>query len=142
MNTLLRHLELALTLVGLVVISGVTALIAPRDVGPWQVAAITATLVGVVHGILFWPVRRRQRAVRLQAVAEIQVMLKDVINNQLTVIQGMDYLRTEDPAQTQHATRLISRSVAAISDAIQHLSEESLQAWRNQYGGRGPAPSP
>lgn len=142
MTILLRHLELIFTLVGVLVIFGVTALITPHDVGPWEVAAITAVLVGVVHGVLFWAVRRRQRVVRLHAVAEIQAMLKDVINNQLTVIQGMDYLRSADPSQTDRATDQIARCVTSISDALQHLSEESLQAWRNKYSFRQSDPLP
>ena len=133
MTILLRYLELILTLVGIVVIFAVTGLITPRGVGPWQVAAITAILVGIVHGLTFWLVRRRQRVVRMQTVTDVQSMLKDVINNQLTVIQGMNYLRTEDPAQTQRATAQIARCVTSISDALQHLSEESLQAWHNKY---------
>ncbi len=133
MSILLRYLELILTLAGLVVTFAVTALIAPLGISHWQIAATTAMIVGVVHGVLFWVVRRRQRNVRLEAVNEIQAMLKDVINNQLMVIQGMDDIRTADPAQAQRAHAQISRSVTSISDALQHLSEESLRAWRNKY---------
>lgn len=133
MTILLRYLELILTLVGIIVIFAVTGLVTPRGVGPWEVAAITAVLVGIVHGVIFWLVRRRQRAVRMQTVTDVQSMLKDVINNQLTVIQGMDYLRTADPAQTQRATAQIARCVTSISDALQHLSEESLRDWHNKY---------
>ncbi len=118
---------------GVVIIFAVTGLITPRDIGPWQVAAITAIIVGIIHGVIFWLVSRRQRAVRLQTVADIQATLKNVINNPLTVIQGMDYLRTADPAQTQHATAQIARCVTSISDALHHLSEESLKAWQNKY---------
>lgn len=141
MTILLRYLELLLTLAGLAVIFGVSAIIAPSGTTTWQVAAITATLVGVVHGVLFWAIRQRQRAMRLQTVREVQSMLKDIINNQLTIIQGMNHLRSEDPSQTQRATDQISRCVTSISDALQHLSEESLQTWRNKYTRR-PAPAP
>jgi membrane protein implicated in regulation of membrane protease activity len=133
MIILLRYLELILTVVGLLVVFAITALIAPLGINQWQVAAITAMVVGVVHGLLFWVVRRRQRNVRVQAINEMQAMLKDVINNQLTVIQGMDYLRSASPDQTKRASEQIARSVTSISDALQHLSEESLKAWRNKY---------
>eukprot|EP01034_Spumella_vulgaris_P002105 gene2104-biopygen1865 len=136
MRSILRHLELLLTFAGLAVIFLVTALVASDVTSEWQVAAITATLVGIVHGILFWVIRHRQRRVRAQAIKDMQGMLKDVINNQLTVIQGMDFIRNENPDQAQRATDRIARSVTSISDALQHLSDESLRAWRNKYNFR------
>jgi len=70
MNFLLRYLELVFTAAGLLVIFGVTALVHPQGIDASTVAAITATLVGVVHGVLFWAVRHRQRLARQHAFSE------------------------------------------------------------------------
>lgn len=136
MNFVLRYLELVFTMVGIAVIFGVTALFSSPRTSIWQVAAITATVVGLIHGVLFWLVRRRQRQVRLTTITELQGMLKDIINNQLTVIQTMNNLREARPEETKRACDYTSRSVTAISDALQHLSEESLRTWQAKYDPR------
>lgn len=136
MNFVLRYLELIFTLVGIGVIFGVTALFSSPHTSVWQIAAITAMLVGVIHGLLFWLVRRRQQHVRQTTITELQGMLKDIINNQLTVIQAMNNLREANPEETKRACDYTSRSVIAISDALQHLSEESLRSWKTKYDQR------
>ena len=99
-------------------------------------AGLVAGVVGVIHGVLFWLVRRRQREVRITTIVELQGMLKDIINNQLTVIQAMNNLREARPEEARRACDYTSRSVTAISDALQHLSEESLRSWQAKYDHR------
>lgn len=136
MNFILRYLEIVFTVVGVGVIFGVTALFSSRGASVWQVAAITAIMVGVIHGLLFWVVRRRQHQVRLTTIVELQGMLKDIINNQLTVIRTMNDLRDVRPGEAQRAFDYTARSVTTISDALQHLSEESLRSWKAKYEHR------
>ena len=136
MNFILRYLEIVFTVVGIGVIFGVTALFSARGASIWQVAAITAVMVGVIHGLLFWVVRRRQHQVRLMTIVELQGMLKDIINNQLTVIRTMNDLRDVRPGEAQRAFDYTARSVTTISDALQHLSEESLRSWKAKYEHR------
>ena len=38
----------------------------------WKVAAITALAVGVVHGVLFWVVRRRRERAKAEAKAQLE----------------------------------------------------------------------
>ena len=57
MRALLNYLELIFTAAGIGVIFLITALIHPQGMSSWQVAGITATAVGVIHGVLFWIVR-------------------------------------------------------------------------------------
>ena len=134
MKAILRHLELILTFAGLVVIFGATALVHPDGVSSWTVAAITATAVGIIHGILFWVVRRRQRQVRQAALADVEQMLRDVIANQLSVIRLSAHLN-RDPAseKTQIAIERLENAVANIHGAISNISEESLATWRTRY---------
>ena len=77
-----------------------------------------------------------QRIVRETTITELQGMLKDIINNQLTVIQAMNNLREAKPEETKRACDYTSRSVIAISDALQHLSEDSLRSWKAKYAQR------
>jgi len=136
MNAILRHLEIIFTLAGIAVVFLVTALFRGGTANLWEVAAITATLVGVIHGLLFWLVRRRQREVRRAAIAELQWMLQDIVNNQLAVIQAMADLREATPAEAKRASAYIAKSVGTISEALRHLSEESLRNWRSRYDTR------
>jgi hypothetical protein len=136
MNFLLRYLELVFTVVGVAVIFGVTALFGSPPVNAWRVAAVTAGLVGVIHGVLFWLVRQRQRQVRQTTIVELQGMLKDIINNQLTVIKTMNDLRDARPEEARRAFDYTARSVKAISEALQHLSDESIRSWQAKYEHR------
>ena len=40
----------------------------------------------MLHGGIFWAIRRRQRRIRQQAILEIREMLADVVKNQLAII--------------------------------------------------------
>jgi hypothetical protein len=133
MKFILKYLEILFTLAGLAVIFLAVLIFAPTKASPWQVAAIAATLVGVVHGVLFWLIRRRQREVRRAVISDVQVMLKDIINNQLAVILAMTNLREAHSEETLRAGDYISRSVSAISEALKHMSDESLHTWMAKY---------
>ena len=133
MKFLLKYLEILFTAAGLVVIFLAVVLFVPSGMSPWRVAAITATLVGVIHGVLFWLVRRRQLEVRRVVIADVQDMLKDIINNQLNVILAMSDLREVHPKETARAEDYITKSVGAISEALKHLSEDSLRLWIGKY---------
>lgn len=130
MRSLLNQLELIFTVAGVGVILLVTLMVHPSGMTAWQVAAMTATVVGLIHGVLFWLVRRRQREVRRQTIAELQGMLKDIINNQLAVIAAMNDLRSMRPEEAKRACDYTARSVTTITEALHHLSEESLRSWR------------
>ena len=79
----LNNIELILTAVGIgvILLSGfVASRSAFKDSVPLtrtveMATAVSATLVGVVHGILFWLLRRRQRWVRQEAIRQIREML-------------------------------------------------------------------
>lgn len=135
MNAFLRHLEIYLTLAGLIVTFAATAWIAPAGVTAWAVAAVTATAVGVLHGLIFWLVRRRQRQVRETALREVRSMLNDIINNQLTVIQTMNDLHREGAVETRRACDGVAQSIQTINHVVHSLSEESLRQWQARYPG-------
>lgn len=129
MRFLLRNLELILTLAGLLVIVGVTALAEHLGAERWFATAIISVSVGVLHGLLFWIVRKRRRSVREAAIRDIRAMLSDIINNQLTVIEAAQGLG----GANEKTVASISDSVRVISDSLRSLSEESLRKWQSRY---------
>jgi hypothetical protein len=96
--------------------------------------AVTALAACVVQGVVFWLVRRRFRRVRREMIAELRAMLKDRINNQLTIVlmsvtqRGYRDIRTE--------RELLEAAIAAttaVSRELEELSIESLRSWKAKY---------
>jgi Na+/melibiose symporter-like transporter len=135
MRAFLNHIELWLSALGLVVIWMVPILFSSPGTAQWQITAITATVVGVLHGLIFWAVRRRQRMVRNEAIQEITRMLQDRINNDLAVI--LMHLSADRAFSETHSTLLqsVQSRVKNISEQVSLLSEESLQSWKGRYAG-------
>jgi len=128
MHFLLKYIELILTGAGIFVVAFVPSLFSSEE-HLLLSRAITALLVGVLHGIIFFLIRHRQRQVREQTLNEIRGMLKDVLNNHLTVIS----MSTSNNAAASKAVERIQRSTFAISDALDNISEESLSSWKKKY---------
>jgi hypothetical protein len=82
MKVLLRYLELILSALGVVVILAIPTLFFPSPQHRWIAAAITATAVGVIHGLIFFTVRDRQRTIRTQTIREMQLLVDDLVRNQ------------------------------------------------------------
>ncbi len=136
MKSLLENLELILTFAGLAVIFAVSLFLGIGNPSYWPILTITAAMVGVLHGFIFWIIRRRQRLIRRKTLFEAQQMLKDVINNQLAVIQISHEVRSNNASVTQEANERMIASIRLISDALRDISEESLSRWHSKYGYR------
>jgi len=128
----LEQVELWLSGAGLAVVWMASVLIAPGGTDIWKVAAVTALLVSVIHGVLFWLIRRRQRMVRNHTIHEIREMLGDQVKNQLAVI-GMIVQDEQLGPDAQRSLREVSMSVDTISKMVDSLSEESLHDWKTEY---------
>lgn len=126
----MRNLELILTFAGLVVVLVAALLAGPEN--RWALAAVTATAVGVVHGLIFWLVRRRQRKVREQALTDVRLMLQDVVKNQLTIIQANVYMATR-AKDTERYVGQINDTVGDITLALDSISAEALTTWQQRY---------
>lgn len=127
MKFFLDNIELFLSGLGIVVIFLVPWLFFANSAEWWQVAAITAIAVGLLHGMIFWLVRRRQRKVREEAIEEIRIMLREIVNNQLTAIS------LSTTGLEADKMKRVSQSISRISDLIGTLSEESLVSWKRKY---------
>jgi hypothetical protein len=84
MQKFLAHLELLLTVAGVLVVVAVFAIF--RNIAPWKAAAISALAVGVLHGIIFYVVRSAQRRARIVELRSIRNKLNDLIRNKLQVV--------------------------------------------------------
>lgn len=135
MRKIIENLELVLTTAGVLVIFLVHFIWGESaEANSWMLAAITATAVGIVHGAIFWVVRRRQRATRRHALADARRMLKDIVNNQLCVIQFTADLQSREQLAIKDAHARISSSVQQINVTLNDISEESLSMWKGKYG--------
>ncbi|MFS8780932.1 hypothetical protein [Synechococcus sp. W55.1] len=133
----LNNIELILTAVGIGVIL-LSGFVASRSAFSLETAtAVSATLVGVVHGILFWLLRRRQRWVRQEAIRQIREMLEDLGKNRLQTIKMSLYMvqarQPEQEERTRQSFDRVYQILAEMSTLIDHISEESLADWRHRY---------
>jgi uncharacterized membrane protein (Fun14 family) len=133
----LNNIELVLTAVGIGVIL-LSGFVASRSAFSLETAtAVSATLVGVIHGILFWLLRRRQRQVRREAIGQIREMLEDLGKNRLQTIKMSLYMvqihQPEQEERTRKSFDRVYQILAEMSTLIDHISEESLADWRHRY---------
>ncbi len=129
-----NYLELILTAVGLVILSIVLLLFVGKGTMTWRAATFVATAIGVLHGLIFWLVRRRQRLVRLAAIAEIRDMLEDIVNNKVQIITLSAHMLAKDQnAAILPRLERIGSTADLIAETIRHLSSESLSVWQARY---------
>ncbi len=131
MKRFVDNIELWLSGAGLGVVWVASVILAPGSGNVWKVAALTAVTVSLLHGIVFWVVRRRQRTIRLSSICEIREMLTDGVLNELTVLQIL-VPQGARPELDLHVEE-IHASVNNISSLVSGLSEESLRAWKDRY---------
>lgn len=127
-----NNLELIFSAAGLLVIWLVPALFAGDANNAWAIAAVTAVLVGTLHGGIFWVVRQRQRQARHQAILEIHEMLEDRVKNQLAVLT-MWLPSGEGAEKFAFELEEVRGSVDQIVEMIDALDERSLSAWKGRY---------
>jgi hypothetical protein len=100
-----------------------------------QELAVTALAACVVQGFVFWALRRRFRLVRREMIAELRAMLKDRINNQLTIVL-MSVTQRRDSRVSESERELLQAAIAAtvaVSRVLDELSMETLTRWKAKY---------
>jgi hypothetical protein len=108
-----------------------------------QELAATALAACVAQGLVFWAVRRRYRRVRLEMIAELRAMLKDRINNQLTIVL-MSVTQRRDSRVSDAERELLQAAIDAtvtVSRVLDELSMESLTGWKAKYRTEVSTPS-
>lgn len=99
-----------------------------------QELAITALAACVFQGVVFWSLRRRYRRVRGEMIAELRAMLKDRINNHLTIVL-MSVTQHREPTSSTDRELLEAAiaATAAVSRVLEEMSMESLRTWKARY---------
>jgi hypothetical protein len=100
-----------------------------------QELAVTALGACVFQGIGFWLMRRRYRRVRREMIAELRAMLKDRINNYLTIVL-ISITERRDSQASRTEQELVEAAIAAanaVSRVLEELSIESLRTWKAKY---------
>lgn len=100
-----------------------------------QELAVTALAACVFQGVVFWTLRRRYRRLRLEMIGELRAMLKDRINNHLTVVL-MSVTQRRDSRASATERELLQAAIAAtasVSRVLEELSMESLTRWKAKY---------
>jgi uncharacterized protein HemX len=133
-SSFVKHIELWLSGIGLLLIFGVAFFMNASGVAFWRLIALIAVGIGVVHGFIFWAVRRRQRQVRRQSIREIQQMLSDVLKNKLAAI-NMYLPEEENQELVEQELNGIRTSIEDIADEVENISEESIEGWKEHYSG-------
>ena len=109
-----------------------------------QELAATALAACVVQGVVFWALRRRARRVRLEMIAELRAMLKDRINNHLTIVL-MSVTQRRDARVSEAERELLQAAIGAtvaVSRVLDELSMETLTRWKAKYRTEVAQPSP
>jgi predicted membrane channel-forming protein YqfA (hemolysin III family) len=119
MQSLLRYLEIVLTVAGVVVVVAVFAMF--HDMAPWKAAAICAVAVSVIHGGIFYAVRSMQRKARRQEVFSIRTMLDDLVENRLSV---QLYPADGEPEDWHYKAQ---RAVWEIQARLNYIEAEKLR---------------
>jgi len=82
-------------------------------------------VVGVVHGLIFYLVRSRQRKTRSQEVFSIRGMLDDMVNNRLNVVLYPTEENDDWRVRAQHAIWEIQTRLNFIE--AENLKPQELQ---------------
>jgi uncharacterized membrane protein len=105
-----------------------------------QELAVTALLACVFQGLVLWWMRRRVRRLRREMIGELRAMLKDRINNYLTIVL-MSVTQRRDSRASVSERELLESAIAAtnaVSQVLEELSVESLHRWQAKYQFQGP----
>ena len=131
----INRIELVFSMLWLSAIFFVPWLVA-SEAAFWKATAITATVVAFFHGIVFWVAYWRQRSFRETIIMDVREVLKDDVNNKLTVISMMlqQHAQThEDGADLEDANKLVKE----ISQQLNTLTTKTVVEWKRKYAGNG-----
>lgn len=124
------NLNMALIMLSVLIIFFIVGIALPADSAQWYIAAIVATVVGSVNGVISLIIERQQRQLRHHIVGDIREMLIDRLRNRLAVIQLNVHLAR---ATDQRRVEKIAQSIAEIETELDTLSPEALHQWKAHY---------
>lgn len=122
----LAYIELYLSAVGLILILTLPQVFFRTSLETWQAAAIIATIIGVLHGFIFWAIRRRQETLQRETIGEIREGLQEALRNQLSIMLVYAYLGAHSDNR-DHALRQINDASDNIVALLDNLTPDMLQ---------------
>ena len=133
MKAFLNYIELWLSAAGVGIIMLVSALLGGSAADQWRITAYTAVAIGVLHGIIFWAVRHRQRRARHETLREAHAMLRDGIHRQVAALLTMDATASEEQRRRLDG---VFDSLMLLDHLLDSLDSERLRAWSASEEGR------
>ena len=97
-------------------------------------ASTVTAIVALLDVIILYCVRRRQKALRNDVIAEIQAMLQDVVRNKLALLMVDTYTATRDPQQRDESLERINQTIQTVLEILDSISDDSLHQWQSKYG--------
>ena len=128
-----NHADKVLVLLFALIIIGVPLLLDPHSDQLWQSTLISSLLVVLLYFVFLAQMKKRERSIREQAIQDIRRMLRDVVNNKLSVIMinaSLTQTISEDDARKVQS---VLETVQKISDDLENLSIDSVDRWRKKY---------
>ena len=113
-----EHIELWLSAVGIAIIWIVPLVLPPGGYveGYWKVVAITAIAVGIVHGVIFWVMRRRREKKKAETRAQLEAQ-KDRLEKRVAKQMG----------QVQALSSALTLAEQRERQAISYVLHDDLQ---------------
>ena len=128
-----NHADKVLVLLFALIIIGVPLLLDPHSDQLWQSTLISSLLVVLLYFVFLAQMKKRERSIRELAIQDIRRMLRDVVNNKLSVIMinaSLTQTISEDDARKVQS---VLETVQKISDDLENLSIDSVDRWRKKY---------
>lgn len=128
-----NHADKVLVLLFALIIIAVPLLLDPHADQSWQSTLISSLLVMLLYFAFLTQMKRRERSVREQAIQDIRRMLRDVVNNKLSVIMINASLTQTISEEDARKIQSVLETVQKISDDLENLSIDSVDLWRKKY---------
>ena len=128
-----NHADKVLVLLFALIIIGVPLLLDPHSDQLWRSTLISSLLVVLLYFVFLAQMKKRERSIREQAIQDIRRMLRDVVNNKLSVIMinaSLTQTISEDDARKVQS---VLETVQKILDDLENLSIDSVDRWRKKY---------
>lgn len=128
-----NYADKVLLLLFALIIIGVPLLLDQHADQLWQSTLISSLLAVLLYFVFLAQIKKRERSIREQAIQDIRRMLRDVVNNKLSVIMinaSLTQTISEDDARKIQS---VLDTVQKISDDLENLSIDSVDLWRKKY---------
>jgi hypothetical protein len=119
---LLKYLELILSVVSVLILSTVSWIFFHAHSARWEAAGVITAAAALIHGSIFYLIRRRQNRLRQITIRQMQVVADDIVRNQMTVVSLSAGLPPDAPPSVQQR-EWAQRSIEAAHEIARRLND-------------------